>query len=198
MVRHVLGRKPHGTRKLALDQIVKELPLGRVVAYATRVVPWNRWLFRAPTHVVSRASISELLQPKLPIAALSAAVEMTEQPQVEPPTDPSAEGRDIKPPGCSAGDATVKTEGYLRQLAGGLGGFGVLRLAQREMNEGADAAEQLKKPQLASEMRRVSDELGTIHTKEAAGELAERMGPMLKEAWRLGRVCGLSRKKSDV
>lgn len=192
MIRHVLGRKPNPT--LTLDQIAKELPMARIVAYVTRVVPWNRWIFRAPAHVATRANTSELLQPTLPIAALSAAAAITEPAQAEGP----AEIQIVKPPGCSAGDATVKTEGYLRQLAGGLGGFGVLRLAQSEMNEGADAAEQLKKPQLATDMRRVSDELATIHTKEAAGELAERMAPMVKEAWRLGRVCGLSRKKSDA
>ena len=96
-------------------------------------------------------------------------------------------------PGCTAGDAALHARGYLDELARGAGGFGVLRLAKTELEQGAQAADSLGRISLAQQMRAIASEMESVRTKEAAEKMARRLDPIVAEGWRLGRVCGLTR-----
>lgn len=106
------------------------------------------------------------------------------------PAKPSRPEPDIYKPGCTAADKAVLTQGYLDSLARGNEGFGVLRLGKKYLNEGARAAEHARHPALATDMRRIADELPSVKTVDQARAAAERLRPVSDRAWSLGVACG--------
>lgn len=108
--------------------------------------------------------------------------------------EPRAPGRvepspSINRPGCTAADATLLNLSYLEGLSRGLGGFGVLRVGQERLEEGAKAAQQLGHPDLAREIRAIAEELPQVHDATAAAALAEKLRPLADRAWSLGAAC---------
>ena len=57
-------------------------------------------------------------------------------------------------PGCEAAEACVEAYGTLLTLADGMGGFGVLRLWQERLEQGAEAAQDFGSPQTMVEAAR--------------------------------------------
>lgn len=100
---------------------------------------------------------------------------------------------EIQRPGCTAADNAIVAKGHLQGLADGRGGFGVLKISQQRLSEGAAAADQLGRTHLAGTMRGIASEMGAVRSREKAQELATKLDPVIDEAWRLGRVCGLKR-----
>ena len=98
-------------------------------------------------------------------------------------------------PGCAAADACLLVQGYLDGLSRGNGGFGVLALGKTRLEEGAASADQMGQRQLAIEVRAVAAQLPSVRTKEDAAKVAQELRPVADKAWRLGRICGLTRKK---
>ena len=98
-------------------------------------------------------------------------------------------------PGCAAADACLLVQGYLDGLSRGNGGFGVLALGKTRLEEGAVAAQGMGQSQLAAEMQAVAVQLPSVRAKEDAAKLAQDFRPVTDKAWRLGRICGLTRKK---
>ena len=106
------------------------------------------------------------------------------------------ESRGLVPkPGCAAADAALLVQGYLDGLSRGNGGFGVLALGKTRLEEGARAAEGMGQGQLATELRDVATQLPAVRTREDAARVAQQLQPVADKAWRLGRICGLTRKK---
>ena len=98
-------------------------------------------------------------------------------------------------PGCAAADAALLVQGYLDGLSRGNGGFGVLALGKVRLEEGAASAEGMGQRQLATELRAVAAQLPAVRTKEDAAKVGQELRPVADKAWRLGRICGLTRKK---
>lgn len=98
-------------------------------------------------------------------------------------------------PGCTAADATLLVQGYLDGLGRGNGGFGVLALGKTRLEEGASAAAGMGHNQLAAEMQAIAAQLPAVKTREDAARIAQQLRPVGDKAWRLGRICGLTRKK---
>ena len=101
----------------------------------------------------------------------------------------------VAKPGCAAADATLLVQGYLDGLARGNGGFGVLALGKTRLEEGASTAAGMGQSQLAAEMRAVAAQLPNVRSRDDAAKVAQQLRPVTDKAWRLGRICGLSRKK---
>ena len=95
-------------------------------------------------------------------------------------------------PGCQIADACLVVHGYLVELSENQGGYGVLKIGKKRLEEAAVIAEDIGKEDLAESMREVCEKLPDVHTADAAAELAEEMESIKKQAWRLGRACGLS------
>ena len=68
----------------------------------------------------------------------------------------------------------------------------MLKIGKNRLEEAAQIAEDIGKQDLAESMREVCEKLPDVHTADAAAELAEEMESIKKQAWRLGRACGLS------
>lgn len=101
----------------------------------------------------------------------------------------------VTKPGCAAADACVLVLGHLDGLSRGNGGSGVLAMDKPRMEEGAVAAEGMGQLQLATDMRAIASQLPSVRTKEDAAKLAQEFRPVADRAWRLGRICGLTRKR---
>lgn len=100
-------------------------------------------------------------------------------------------------PGCDVADATLHVQKYLETLSKGYGGFGVLRLGKDQLEEAAATAESIGRNDVGRELRVVAGQLKAVETtrsKEAATILAAKMEPLVQKTWRLGRVCGLTRR----
>ena len=108
-------------------------------------------------------------------------------------TPPKAAG--TPKPGCAAADACLLVQGYLDGLSRGNGGFGVLALGKTRLEEGAASADQMGQRQLAIEVRAVAAQLPAVRTKEDAARIGQELRPVADKAWRLGRICGLTRKR---
>ena len=98
-------------------------------------------------------------------------------------------------PGCAAADACVLVQGYLDGLSRGNGGFGVLALGKVRLEEGAASAAAMGQTQLAAEIQAVAIQLPEVRTREDAARISLQLRPVADKAWRLGRICGLTRKK---
>lgn len=103
-----------------------------------------------------------------------------------------AAGESTERPGCQIADACLVVHGYLEELSEGQGGYGVLKLGKERLEAAAVIADEIGKEDLAESMREVCEKLPEVHTADAAAELAEEMEGIKKQAWRLGRACGLS------
>ena len=101
-------------------------------------------------------------------------------------------GESTERPGCQIADACLVVHGYLEELSEGAGGYGVLKLGRERLEAAAVIAEEIGKEELAESMREVCEKLPDVRTADAAAELAEKMEGIKKQAWRLGRACGLS------
>ena len=101
-------------------------------------------------------------------------------------------------PGCTAADEAIVALGHLQGLARGNGGFGVLRVSKERLEVGAEAAEHLGKRSLAKEMQAIGAEMPNVHTAEDALALAERLEPVVDQAWDLGRHCKGSLNAKDL
>lgn len=95
----------------------------------------------------------------------------------------------VNRPGCTAADCGIQTLGYLEGLARGNGGFGVLHIGKEKLEEGARAAEHLGKTEIAQQYREVAQELPNIRDQRQAAAVANRLRPVVDEAWHLGRTC---------
>lgn len=149
-------------------------------------IPWGQILIK-PDHSPLHSSY-----PHSPSPSRSSS------PRVRPAGEPSRQreprGEDGGPerPGCQIADACLIVHGYLEELSEGQGGYGVLRLGKERLEAAAVIAEDIGKEDLAESIREVCEKLPEVHTPDAAAELAEEMEPIKKQAWRLGRACGLS------
>ncbi len=115
------------------------------------------------------------------------------------PSTPSASKPDpVLPqtthPGCDLADATLHVQGYLQKLGEGYGGYGVLALGKTQLEDAATTADSIGRRDVGAELRSTAGRLPSIRTKEAAEEMAEAMDPLVKKTWRMGRVCGITRR----
>lgn len=108
----------------------------------------------------------------------------------EKPTPPISSSAHIAGPGCQAADASLLVLGYLTQLAGGKGSFGVLGIGKVRLEEGAVAASRLGETQIAQAMSTAAQELPSIHTPEAASRMMPVLQKLVDQTWELGRRCG--------
>ena len=100
-----------------------------------------------------------------------------------------SDGKQPDRPGCTAADNSLLVQAHLKGLAGGRGGFGVLRTSKEKLEEGADAAERVGRGELAEEMRRIAGELPDVRTQSGALALSEALEPVVEQCWELGRRC---------
>ena len=156
------------TPKPAGTRETRANPMMQILVDMCQRLPWERLLVTGT--VIGLTSTAQVTQPAQP----------TEAPDK---------------PGCAAADACLLVQGYLDGLTRGNGGFGVLALGRTRLEEGASAAEGMGQHQLAIEMRAVAVKLPAVRTKEGAAEVANALRPVADKAWRLGRICGLTRKR---
>mgnify|MGYP001589350986 CR=1 FL=1 len=110
-----------------------------------------------------------------------------DRPQVKPPSTASTH---LAGPGCKAADSCLLVHNYLVHLAEGRSGFGVLQIAKERLEEGATAASQLGRQDLAHKMREVASALPQVHTAEQAAALVPKLKDLCVQTWDLGRLCG--------
>ena len=110
------------------------------------------------------------------------------------PTERRPGARSLDKPGCQIADTCLVIHGYLEELAEGNGGFGVLKLGKERLEEAVLIARAIGKESLADNMAEVAEKLPSVRTAEAAEELVSEMDDIKKQAWRLGRACGLAHK----
>jgi len=79
--------------------------------------------------------------------------------------------------------------GHLTGLARGYGGFGLLRVSKERLDEAARAAEKLGQKTLAHDMKAIASELPNVRDEAAALGLANRLDPVIRQAWDLGKRC---------
>ena len=114
---------------------------------------------------------------------------IAENPEPPAPSPPPAR-TELPKPGCVAADDTLLVYGHLYGLASGLGGFGLLRLSKERMEHAAQAAEWVKEPDLAEDMRTFASLLPEVHDEEGAAAALEDMSPLIERVWVLGVRCG--------
>ena len=157
------------TPKPAGTRETRANPMMQILVDMCQRLPWERLLVTGT--VIGLTSTAQVTQPAQP----------TEAPDK---------------PGCAAADACLLVQGYLDGLTRGNGGFGVLALGRTRLEEGASAAEGMGQRQLATELRAVAAQLPTVRSREDAARVSQQLRPVTDKAWRLGRICGLTKKKS--
>ena len=109
---------------------------------------------------------------------------------------PSVDGG-VDKPGCTIADEALTVFGHLYGLSEGWGGFGVLRTSAERLKRAASISESIGKGEIADQLREFSERLPEIHTEEDAARAAEEFEPIVREAWELGKHCGLSNSKAQ-
>lgn len=97
-------------------------------------------------------------------------------------------------PGCQVAETCLLVYGYLEELGEGSGGYGVLGRGRDQLQEAALIARSIGKDDLAEQMLTVADRMPQVHTPAAAAELALELKQVKRQAWRLGRACGLAHR----
>ena len=140
-----------------------------------KAVPWGTLLVRAGPPTPSGR----------PAASLS-------PPPRQLPT-PQAAG--AARPGCQVADTCLLAYGYLEELAAGSGGYGVLAHGRRQLEDAAGVARSIGQADLAQQLLAVAEQMPQVHTPQAAAKLARELEPVKRQAWRLGRACGLAHRE---
>lgn len=115
-----------------------------------------------------------------------------DSPANPPPAEPTVKR------GCVAADETLLAEAHLERLGRGFQGFGLLRESRGRLEKAAGAVDELGRPDLATELRIIAEELPQVRDAEAAAELASRLEPLADECWELGRNCGRPISLADI
>ena len=93
-------------------------------------------------------------------------------------------------PGCLAADRTILAYGQIMGLAQGWGGFGVMRQTAELLQDATRAARIMREPALADNLEAVLESLPDIRDEQGARAAADRLEPLVREAWKLGVRCG--------
>lgn len=102
---------------------------------------------------------------------------------------PREQELEVISPGCVCADETLTVLGHLNGLAEGWGGFGVLRQSKERLERAAAGASQVGAEEVASKLLEVASTLEEVHNSEDAKEVAQKLRPIAREAWELGKHC---------
>jgi len=124
-----------------------------------------------------------------------------EEGQAQPPNPPTATGvgaASPNKPACTAADESLLAYSYLDRLARGAQGFGVLRQGKEHLEAAANAADELKRRDIAAKLREIAEAMPAVKDEASAAELADRLEPITDECWEIGRGCNRPLSIADV
>lgn len=103
-------------------------------------------------------------------------------------------------PGCTAADETLTVKGHLDGLAGGLGGFGLLRSSKERLENAATGAQKAGDAATSARLRVIAGKLPDVHTPQEAAAIANELDDIVPVVWELGKHCkgGISQDAMDA
>ncbi len=107
---------------------------------------------------------------------------------LEQPMGNPAEGS-FERPGCTAADETLTVKGHLDGLAGGLGGFGLLRSSKERLENAAAGAQKAGDAATSARLRVIAGKLPDVHTPDQAAAVANELDDIVPVVWELGKRC---------
>lgn len=104
-------------------------------------------------------------------------------------TQREEEEQEIAAPGCVCADEVLTVLGHLNGLSEGWGGFGVMRQSKERLERAAKAARQAEAEDIASALLEVVSMLPEVHSSADAERVVQKLKPVAREAWELGKHC---------